>query len=58
MIDASRFRRNIDRRRQYVMVDNFIRQSGPLANLRGWVHGHGGIVVGAVGLTTRHIRPS
>ena len=41
----------IDTGRHYVMVDDFIGQGGTQANLRGWIECHGGVVVGAVGLT-------
>ena len=41
----------IERGREYVMVDDFIGQGGTLANLRGWIEKQGGAVVGAVALT-------
>ena len=47
----ARFEGDIEKGREYVMVDDFIGQGGTLANLRGWVEKQGGIVIGAVGLT-------
>ena len=41
----------VERGREYVMVDDFIGQGGTLANLRGWIEKQGGTVVGAVALT-------
>ncbi len=41
----------VEKGREYVMVDDFIGQGGTLANLRGWIEKQGGTVVGAVGLT-------
>jgi hypothetical protein len=35
----------------YVLVDDFIGQGGTLANLKGFVETHGGLVVGAIALT-------
>lgn len=34
----------------YLLIDDFIGQGGTLANLRGYVHQNGGIVVGAIAL--------
>jgi hypothetical protein len=34
----------------YILIDDFIGQGGTLANLRGYVHQHGGTVVGAISL--------
>jgi hypothetical protein len=34
----------------YILIDDFIGQGGTLANLRGYVHQHGGTVVGAITL--------
>ena len=41
----------VEKDREYVMVDDFIGQGGTLANLRGWIEKRGGTVGGAVGLT-------
>ena len=51
MARQARFEGDIEKGREYVMVDDFIGQGGTLANLRGWVEKQGGRVVGAVGLT-------
>ncbi len=45
------FEGNVQREREYVMIDDFIGQGGTLANLRGWIEKQGGKVVGAVVLT-------
>lgn len=37
----------------YVLVDDFVGMGGTLANLRGYIHSHGGIVLAAVALTGR-----
>ena len=50
----ARFDGDIERGRQYVMVDDFIGQGGTLANLRGWVEKQGGTVIGAIALTGKH----
>ncbi len=47
----ARFEGDVERGREYIMVDDFIGQGGTLANLRGWVEKQGGKVIGAVGLT-------
>ena len=47
----ARFDGDVDKGREYVMVDDFIGQGGTLANLRGWIEKRGGNVVGAVALT-------
>lgn len=39
--------------RKFVMVDDFVGQGGTLANLRGYIHHHGGEVLGAICLTGR-----
>ena len=44
------FEGDVERRREYLMVDDFIGQGGTLANLRGWVEKRGGRVIGAVAL--------
>ena len=41
----------VDRGREYVMVDDFVGQGGTLANLRGWIEKQGGRAVGAIVLT-------
>ena len=45
------FEGKVQKKREYVMVDDFIGQGGTLANLRGWIEKQGGKVVGAVALT-------
>ena len=47
----ARFSGHVEKRREYVMVDDFVGQGGTLANLRGWIEKQGGKVVGAVALT-------
>lgn len=37
----------------YVLVDDFVGMGGTLANLRGYIHAHGGNVLAAVALTGR-----
>ena len=37
--------------RSYVLVDDFVGMGGTLANLRGYIHAHGGDVLAAVALT-------
>ena len=45
------FEGSVERRREYLMVDDFIGQGGTLANLRGWLERRGGRVIGAVTLS-------
>ena len=47
----ARFKGEVVKGCEYVMVDDFIGQGGTLANLRGWIEQRGGRVVGAVALT-------
>ena len=51
MARQARFEGDIEKGREYIMVDDFLGQGGTMANLRGWVEKQGGRVVGAVGLT-------
>ena len=44
----------VEKGREYMMVDDFIGQGGTLANLRGRIMKQGGRVIGAVGLTGKH----
>ncbi len=37
--------------KDYLLVDDFIGQGGTLANLRGYIESHGGVVIGATVLT-------
>ena len=47
----ARFKGEVVKGCEYVMVGDFIGQGGTLANLRGWIEKRGGRVVGAVALT-------
>ena len=45
------FEGRVEKKREYLMVDDFIGQGGTLANLRGWIEKQDGKVVGAIALT-------
>ncbi len=47
----ARFKSSVRKERGYIMVDDFVRQGGTLANLHGWIEHQRGRVVGAVALT-------
>ena len=45
------FAGDVEKGRHYFLVDDFIGQGGTLANLRGYIETHGGMVIGASVLT-------
>lgn len=47
----AQFTGNIEKGRNYVLVDDFIGMGGTLANLKGHIESNGGHVIGAVALT-------